>query len=1017
MGDIMRPIGLPQLVHWALSEYKKKDRVFGVHKSKFYKNRSGKRMGTVFGDHLASAVGPAAGPQTQLAQNILAAYLGGARFIELKTVQVMDGEQIRKAVLKPCIAAEDECYNCEWSTELTVEQAYDEYVKAWLLIHVMAREFGISEADDFAFNMSVGYDYEGIKSEKIDRFIEGMKDAAERPEFKEGIEFLKGHLEMFENVTEADLDAIPSAICHSITLSTLHGCPPDEIERISNYLLTEKHVNTFVKCNPTMLGYEYARETLDKLGFDYVAFPDTHFKEDLQFEDARHMLRRLQKVAADEGLAFGVKLTNTFPCDVKNNELPSEEMYMSGRSLLPLTVSLAAKLSNEFDGKLPIAFSGGADAFNINDILVTGIGPVTMATTLLKPGGYMRFHQIAQKTEYMLKEESKGEVDVDKLNALLDKLMGDLRSKKAYREKVRSRKTDSELPLFDCFKAPCKDGGCPIHQQIPEYHKLVSDGKFDEAIRVITIDNACPTITGVLCAQPCRDHCTRLDYDVSMHMRDVKLKAADEGQDKLIDGKKKNELRSKKKACVIGAGPGGVAAGLYLRRNGIEVDVYEKHDRSHGIVRYAIPTFRITDEQIDRDYKLAVAEGVNFHFNCDPDMKLEDLKKEYDYVIVAVGAWAEGRSPVKEGKDKVQDALELLLRAKKGEKIDMGKRVAVVGAGDVAMDCSRLAKRTEGVEQVDIVYRRTETYMPASQQEYDDALAEGVGVKELLAPVSFDGKTLVCEKMELGDYEPSGRKSVVGTGEMEELEYDFVIGATGARVNPEIFERFGLELDDRKRPKLNDCLESSVENVFVIGDCRKGPSTVVQAMGDARDVTIEILRREELDHDFERVEVPLPQETINQRRGVLAHVRRPEDEGKRCLSCDQFCEICTEVCPNRANVAVKVEGFANKDQIVHIDGMCNECGNCGTFCPHAGRPFKDKLTIFWSEEDFDDSENAGYLALGDGKYRVRDVNTQVYDTTLDETKDKRLPDGFVAVMKTIEAEYPWLLQPEVAVSH
>ena len=191
MGDIMRPMGFDQLINWSLSEYKQENSVFGVKKEKFYKNRSGRRMTTVLGDKLASAVGPAAGPATQLAQNIVAAYLGGARFLELKTVQIMDGEEIRNAVPKPCITAEDECYNCEWSTELTVEEAYEEYVKAWLAIHVLAPEFGVSDADDFAFNMSVGYDLAGIKTEKIDSFIEGLKDASDRPVFKEGIKFLE----------------------------------------------------------------------------------------------------------------------------------------------------------------------------------------------------------------------------------------------------------------------------------------------------------------------------------------------------------------------------------------------------------------------------------------------------------------------------------------------------------------------------------------------------------------------------------------------------------------------------------------------------------------------------------------------------------------------------------------------------------------------------------------------------------------------------------------------------------
>ncbi len=127
------------------------------------------------------------------------------------------------------------------------------------------------------------------------------------------------------------------------------------------------------------------------MGYDYVAFGDFHFKDDLQYEDAVPMFRRLMALCAKKDLEFGVKITNTFPVDVTQNELPSEEMYMSGKSLYPLSIALAAKLAAEFDGQLRISYSGGADAFNIDRIVKAGIWPVTVATTLLKPGGYQRW--------------------------------------------------------------------------------------------------------------------------------------------------------------------------------------------------------------------------------------------------------------------------------------------------------------------------------------------------------------------------------------------------------------------------------------------------------------------------------------------------------------------------------------------------------------------------------------------------------------------------------------------------
>ena len=533
MGDLMQPLSFGHLMSWALEELRLDGSIFGVKENQFWHPEPGRLITDSFGDRLASPVGPAAGPQTQLANNILVAYLTGARFMELKTVQTIDGEELRKAVAKPCIHAEDEGYNCEWSTELTVSEAYDEYLKAYFAIAVLGKELGLGTVDEVGFNMSVGYDLEGLKGDKVNPFIDAMIDASSTPVFEECRAWVEEHLAELSHFTREDLDALSPQVSRSVTLSTMHGCPADEIERIAMYLLTEKHLNTFVKCNPTMLGYQFARDCLDRLGYDYLSFDDHHFTEDLQYADAIEMFRRLTAEAEERGLSFGIKLTNTFPVDVRRRELPSEEMYMSGRSLLPLSLSLALKLSREFDGALPISFSGGVDAFNVKEILSTGIQPVTVATTILKPGGVTRFRQLSSLAAEVMTDYHG--IDVDRLAALVDDVLSDERYHKRYREKVHSRKTDSPLPLTDCYKAPCEDGGCPIHQRIPEYLKLTAAGDLKEAFDAIAFDNTAPTILGVLCSEPCRDHCTRLDYEQAIDIRGVKLAAADGAQDAFIE--------------------------------------------------------------------------------------------------------------------------------------------------------------------------------------------------------------------------------------------------------------------------------------------------------------------------------------------------------------------------------------------------------------------------------------------------------------------------------------------------
>ena len=1007
MSDLMRPLSFDHLMAWARAEFAHDGAIFGAHASKFWRPEGTRTIVDSFGDQIANPVGPAAGPSTQLSNNILVCYLTGARFMELKTVQKMDGAELRACVAKPCIDMMDEGYNCEWSTELTVEEAFDEYVRAWFLCAFWGKELGIGWVGDVAFNMSVGYDLEGIKLPKIDNYIEGLKDASQTAVWAECYSWLEAHLGEFQNFTAADLAAIPTQISNSVTLSTLHGCPAGEIESIAHYLLTEKKLNTFVKCNPTMLGYEYAREALNRLGYDYISFDDHHFLADLQFSDAVPMLTRLGATAKDGGLRFGVKLTNTFPVEVKAGELPSDEMYMSGRSLLILSMSLALRLSEAFSGTLPISYSGGVDALNLERVLATGIQPVTVASTVLKPGGPQRFQQLAEVSAKVMSDA--GPIDVEELRRAVADIAADPAYHKRFREKFASRKTHSPLPLTDCFKAPCEDGGCPIHQQIPEYLTLTAAGRFDEAFRVIALDNTAPTINGVLCAQNCREHCTRLDYDQSIHIRQVKLVASDNAQDAFSKAQVAPALITDKKVAIIGAGPAGIAAAIFLRRNGVEVDVFEKLDGPYGIVKYIIPKFRISEEQIMRDFALATDLGVNFHFNCDPNYDVDELRKTYANVVVATGSWGRGMNPVKEGQELVVDALDFLWEAWNEGGAKVGKTVAVVGAGDVAMDCVRTAARTEGVEKAFIVYRRNEPNMPATQEEVNDVRAEGLEIIEMVAPMSYDGSVLHCEKMKLAPIVPGKRRGIEGTGEFVDIEADTVIGATGATIQTEPYVRNGLALDARGRAVLDADFRSSKPQVFVIGDGRLGPSTVVQAIADAKVAARAILREVGVTADYDRPHptVHQPVEPIRAKRALLITPLAGKDEGSRCLTCQDICEICTEVCPNRANVSVKVAGFSDPFQIVHIDGLCNECGNCGTFCPHAGRPYKDKVTTFWTHEDFEESTNVGFLAKADGGYTVRLPGGEVTDIA--SAQDAKLPADLARILTALEADHAYLL--------
>ena len=997
MSDIMTCMPFGQLMDWVLQEKKRQDTVFGVHRPY---TADPKNDMTIFTRNLETPVGPAAGPHTQLAQNIIASYYAGARFFELKTVQKMDGAELSACVNKPCILADDEGYNCEWSTELTVPDAMGEYIKAWFILHVIAKEFGLGAQDGFQFNISVGYDLAGIKGDKVNTFIDGMMEAKDTVIFQECRKWLLDNADKFQNFTREDIEAIPSNVCNSATISTLHGCPPQEIESIANYLLTEKHLNTFVKCNPTLLGYDFARKTMDEMGYDYMVFGDFHFRDDLQYEDAVPMLTRLMKLSDELGLEFGVKITNTFPVDVTRNELPSEEMYMSGKALFPLSISLAAKLSAEFAGKLRISYSGGADYYNIDKIVGCGIWPVTMATTLLKTGGYQRFTQVADKVEGICPKKWEG-IDVDALKKLAADAITDGHHVKNIKP-VPNRKSTKEVPLLDCFYAPCSEG-CPIHQDIPQYVALTGEGKYKEALEVILEKNALPFITGTLCAHNCMTKCTRNFYEESVNIRGTKLTAAEHGYEQLIGEIKAGEPNGKKVA-VVGGGPAGIAAAYFLAREGTAVTIFEKEEKAGGVIRYVIPGFRIGDAAIDKDISFIQKMGVEIRTNTEIT-SVADLKAQgYDAVILAIGAGKPGTLKLEKGE--TVNALKFLRDFKANDgKLNIGKNVVVIGGGNTAMDTARAAKRTEGVEHVYLVYRRTKRYMPAAEDELLEVLEEGVEFKELLSPVSLDGGRLLCKKMKLGQMDASGRAGVTETADVVEVPADTVIVAVGEKIDTDFYTANQIAVDERGKAKVNDkTLETSVSGVYVAGDGARGAATIVEGIRDAQLAVKDILGKE-ITRD---AAVTGDVKDCFEKKGILKHSKEAKTEEERCLTCNKVCENCVDVCPNRANISIKVPGMA-MNQVIHVDYMCNECGNCKSFCPYASAPYKDKFTLFANEKDMADSKNDGFVVLDkeNKTCKVRFVG-QITDCKADDPADK-LYDGLKKLICAVIDDYGYLI--------
>ena len=981
MSEKMYPIPFKSLMNWVVTEYAMSGEIFGVHKA--YK-ATGKSL-PIFGERIETPFGPAAGPNSQLAQNIIAAYFAGARFFEVKTVQKMDGADLAACVPRPCILANDEGYNQEWSTELTVPQAMDEYIKAWCALKVLSKVYGLGDPNGFVFNMSVGYDLEGIKGEKVDTYLNGMMDATKTAIFGECKAVLK---ELFPQES-AYIDAISPCVSRSVTVSTLHGCPPDEIERIASYLISEKHLHTFVKCNPTILGYETARTILDGMGYDYIVFDDHHFREDLQWADAVPMFERLQALADKNGLEFGLKLSNTFPVDTTRGELPNDEMYMSGRSLFPLTIEMCHRISRQFKGKMRISFAGGAEYFNCDKLFAAGIWPITVATTILKPGGYNRLLQMVEKVESMPYKAFDGTC-TEAICEMSAASHTDYHHVKPIKP-LPKRKSEKNVPWIDCFSAPCK-GGCPIEQDIPEYVELCRKELYGPALKLITEKNPLPFLTGTICAHRCQNKCTRNFYEESVQIRNTKLVAAYHGYEALMASIKKPAKVAGKKAAIIGGGPTGIAAAYFLGRAGIETTIFEREACLGGVPRHVIPSFRIANETIEKD--IALMQKYDVEVKCGaPAPSVDELKKMgYTHILFAVGAWKAGKLDI---PGDVAGAIQWMKGVKAGN-IAVGGNVVVVGGGNTAMDAARLAKRS-GAKNVTLVYRRTKKYMPADEHELALALQDGVVFAELAAPVAQADGVLKCEQMKLGEADASGRRSPVGTGEFFTVPCDLVISAVGEQVDDALMSANGIELDKKGRP----AFKTNVEGVYAAGDATRGPATVVEGIADAARFAEEVIGAA---HTYE---IPaaayITKADAIAKKGTLLMSKDACCEGKRCLQCHTVCENCVDSCPNRANVAIAMADGSH--QIVHVDKMCNECGNCTQFCPYASEPCHDKFTLFQTAEDMVDSKNAGVLFLGGDMVRVRTFG-EPKDYDLSKSND--LPADLEKLIVTLRDKYSYL---------
>ena len=567
---------------------------------------------------------------------------------------------------------------------------------------------------------------------------------------------------------------------------------------------------------------------------------------------------------------------------------------------------------------------------------------------------------------------------------------------------VKSRKIAMELLMSahdgDCV-APCQLA-CPANTDCQGYVGLIANGKFDDAIKLIKNKISLPASIGRVCPHPCEKACRRGKVEEPINIAQLKAFAAD------LDLKGDSYVpdvadSTGKKVAIIGGGPAGLTAGLYLRELGHEVTVFDMMEKMGGMLRYGIPQYRLPKEVLDAEISLIEKTGVKMVNNCrlGRDITLDEIRNVNDAVILAPGAWKSSPMRVKgEDADGVYGGIDFLRSVIKGSPVEIGERVAVCGGGNTAMDACRTAVRL-GAKEVYVIYRRTEKEMPAEEIEIKESKEEGVIYKFLTNPIEIHNENgrvtgMTLQIMELGEPDASGRRKPVAVeGKTEYIALDSVIMAIGQKLDSTDFT--SVELTDRGTIKADeDTFMTDLDGVFAIGDAtNKGASIAIEAIGEA-DRCVKVvdayLNGEELDftpkyiskRDDSRIDLSAKEKEPRIVADVLdADVRRnnfdevslgltveeAKKEAERCLECgcrEYFkCKLLSvaqryDINPDR--FAGEMPQKYTRDENAFIErntAKCILCGLCVRSCKEVmdisaigllGRGFKSSVSPAFS---------------------------------------------------------------------
>jgi NADH-quinone oxidoreductase subunit F len=395
----------------------------------------------------------------------------------------------------------------------------------------------------------------------------------------------------------------------------------------------------------------------------------------------------------------------------------------------------------------------------------------------------------------------------------------------------------------DLYRAKCINA-CPIGQDVPGYLSLVAEGRYEEAISLIYQTNPLPGVCGRVCTHPCTEVCVRAETDEALNIPKIKRFAADVAKKKGFTVKVEKGEAKEEKVAIIGGGPGGLAAAYHLALMGYHPTIFEELPQLGGMLRYGIPAYRLPRDILDQEIDFILSAGVEVKTNTrvGREVSLEQLQRDYDAIFVAVGAHKS--LPIRIPGDDlpgIRGGAEFLREVELGTAPDPGKRIAVIGGGNVAIDVARTCRRL-GAE-VTIAYRRERKDMPAYEEEIADALAEDIELKELVAPKSIsqvNGRmALVLDECELKDFDRSGRRRPVPIeGCVISQEYDTIFSAIGQ--SPDLDFTGSLVTQGNAITVDRHSLATNLPGVFAGGDAVTGPARVVDALAQGKRAAVEI---------------------------------------------------------------------------------------------------------------------------------------------------------------------------------